>query len=30
MQSVALGVYIAEKTHNDIWLGLLTLAAWMP
>jgi MFS family permease len=30
MQSVALGVYIADKTHNDIWLGLITAAAWVP
>jgi MFS family permease len=30
MQTVALGVYITEKTNNDIWLGLLTAAAWLP
>ena len=30
MQAVALGVYIANKTHNNIWLGLLTVAAWLP
>lgn len=30
MQTVALGVYFAEKTNNDIWLGLLTAAAWLP
>lgn len=30
MQSVALGVYLTESTHDPIWLGLLTLAAWLP
>ncbi len=30
MQAVALGVYITTKTHNNIWLGLLTVAAWLP
>jgi MFS family permease len=30
MQSVALGVYLTETTHNPLWLGLLTLAAWLP
>jgi MFS family permease len=30
MQSVALGVYLTERTHNPIWLGLLTLAGWGP
>ena len=30
MQSVALGVYLTETTHNAIWLGLLTVAVWAP
>ncbi|MGH9020522.1 MAG: MFS transporter [Acidimicrobiales bacterium] len=30
MQSVALGVYLTETTHNPLWLGLLTVAAWSP
>jgi MFS family permease len=30
MQSVALGVYLTVTTHNPLWLGLLTLAAWLP
>jgi MFS family permease len=30
MQSVALGVYLTVTTHNAVWLGLLTLAAWLP
>jgi MFS family permease len=30
MQSVALGVYLTETTHNSVWLGLLTVAAWLP
>ena len=30
MQSVALGVYLQVTTHNAVWLGLLTLAAWLP
>ena len=30
MQTVALGVYLTETTHNAQWLGLLTLAAWLP
>jgi MFS family permease len=30
MQTVALGVYLTEKTHNPVWLGLLTVAAWSP
>ena len=30
MQSVALGYYLATTTHNPIWLGLLTVAAWLP
>jgi predicted MFS family arabinose efflux permease len=30
MQSVALGVYLQTTTHNALWLGLVTLAAWMP
>jgi MFS family permease len=30
MQTVALGVYLTETTHNPVWLGLLTVAAWSP
>jgi len=30
MQSVALGVYLTLSTHNAVWLGLLTVAAWLP
>jgi MFS family permease len=30
MQSVALGVYLTLTTHNAVWLGLLTVAAWLP
>lgn len=30
MQSVALGVYLTLSTHDALWLGLLTLAAWLP
>ena len=30
MQTVALGVYLTETTHNPEWLGLLTVAAWSP
>ena len=30
MQSVALGVYLTLTTHNAVWLGLLTFAAWFP
>ena len=30
MQTVALGVYLTETTHNPIWLGLITVAAWTP
>ncbi len=30
MQTVALGVYLTETTHNPVWLGLLTVAAWCP
>ncbi len=30
MQSVALGVYLTETTHNALWLGLLTVASWTP
>jgi MFS family permease len=30
MQSVALGVYLTETTHDAIWLGLLTGCAWTP
>jgi MFS family permease len=28
--SLALGVYLTETTHNPVWLGLLTVAAWTP
>ncbi|MBU6496778.1 MAG: MFS transporter [Acidobacteria bacterium] len=30
MQSVALGVYLIERTHDPVWLGAVTMAAWMP
>lgn len=30
MQSVALGIYLQVTTHNALWLGLLTVAAWLP
>lgn len=30
MQNVALGIYLTETTHNPMWLGLLTVAAWTP
>ena len=30
MQSVALGIYLQTTTHNAEWLGLLTVAAWLP
>ncbi len=30
MQSVALGIYLTLTTHNALWLGLLTLSAWLP
>jgi MFS family permease len=30
MQTVALGVYLTETTHNAVWLGLITVAAWSP
>ena len=30
MQSVALGIYLTVTTHNAVWLGLLTVAAWFP
>ena len=30
MQSVAMGVYLQQTTHNAVWLGVLTLAAWLP
>lgn len=30
MQAVALGVYLTVTTHDPLWLGLLTLAAWTP
>jgi MFS family permease len=30
MQSVALGIYLTERTHNALWLGLITVAAWSP
>ena len=30
MQSVALGVYLTVTTHDPLWLGLVTLAGWLP
>jgi MFS family permease len=30
MQTVALGVYLTETTHDALWLGLLTVCAWTP
>jgi MFS family permease len=30
MQTVALGVYLTQRTHNPLWLGLLTVCAWTP
>jgi MFS family permease len=30
MQTVALGVYLTNTTHNPLWLGLLTVCAWTP
>ena len=30
MQSVAMGVYLQTTTHNPTWLGLVTMAGWMP
>ncbi len=30
MQTVALGVYLTETTHDPLWLGLITLALWLP
>jgi MFS family permease len=30
MQNVGLGIYLETTTHNPIWLGLLTIAAWTP
>ena len=30
MQTVALGVYLTQTTHNAVWLGLLTVSAWTP
>ncbi len=30
MQSVALGVYFTQTTHNAVWLGLLTFCGWLP
>ena len=30
MQSVAMGVYLQTTTHNPTWLGLVTMAAWLP
>jgi MFS family permease len=30
MQSVALGVYLTITTHNPVWLGLITMAQWLP
>ena len=30
MQTVALGVFLTETTHNPLWLGLVTVCAWTP
>ncbi|MFI5035160.1 MAG: MFS transporter [Acidimicrobiales bacterium] len=30
MQTVALGVFLTQTTHNPLWLGLVTVAAWTP
>ncbi len=30
MQTVALGIYLTERTHDALWLGLITMAAWLP
>lgn len=30
MQGVALGVYLTVTTHNALWLGLITMALWLP
>ena len=30
MQSVALGIYLTTTTKDALWLGLITLAAWLP
>jgi MFS family permease len=30
MQTVALGIYLTATTHDALWLGLITLAAWLP
>ncbi|MDE3064850.1 MAG: MFS transporter [Acidobacteriota bacterium] len=30
MQTVALGIFLTQTTHNPLWLGLLTVAAWTP
>lgn len=30
MQTVALGIYLTQTTHDPLWLGLLTVAAWTP
>ena len=30
MQTVALGVYLTQTTHDALWLGLLTVCAWTP
>ncbi len=30
MQTVALGVFLTQTTHDARWLGLLTVAAWAP
>lgn len=30
MQTVALGVFLTQTTHNPLWLGLITVCAWTP
>jgi len=30
MQSVALGIYLTTTTKDALWLGLITLAGWLP
>jgi MFS family permease len=30
MQTVALGIYLTQRTHDALWLGLITVAAWAP
>lgn len=30
MQSVALGIFLYERTHEAFWLGATTMAGWLP